>query len=284
MESRSLTFLVLTFKTMQLIHAVTGWARIMQMYVGAGTGLLPVGGKSKVGGRLTKEERMNMKLNGRSLPLALFAAAALACAPAISNATVLEYQLTSDHCTGGCLGGLTSAGTVTVTETATGLNFSVTLATGFTIINTGFDGSFGFNLNPDQVVTYSNLTAGFTPVGGNPVGAQNLTQWDGFGSWEYAVLRNVQGGGNGLPSLSFDLTGTSLLTLASLQRGSGCGDCSLQPFFVVDVRSGTTGLTGLVDASVGTAPSPQKIPEPQSLALLGIGLIGAGFIRRRRAS
>src|SRR3954451_14673080 len=155
------------------------------------------------------------------LRYSLAALAVVAATAAFPNAGHADtFALTSDHCTGGCLGGLTSAGTVSVTETGTNqLHFAVSLAAGFTIINTGFTGSFAFDLNPNQTVTYSNVTAGFTPVGGNPVGAQNLTQFDGFASFEYAILRDAQGGGSGLPSLSFDLTGSNL-TLASLQQNS----------------------------------------------------------------
>src|SRR5437879_2696933 len=106
--------------------------------------------------------------------------------PAIALASVLSvvsiegakadvFQLTSDHCTGtgGCLGGLTSGGTVSVTQGGTNiLNFAISLASGFTIVNTGFSGSFAFDLNPNQTVAYSNVTTGFSPVGGSPVGAQ----------------------------------------------------------------------------------------------------------------
>jgi hypothetical protein len=204
---------------------------------------------------------------------ALLAGGLLASAPA-EALTFNTFDLTSDHCDGGCLGGLTSAGTVTVTETGTNqLHFAVSLAAGFKIIATGFDGSIAFDLNPNQTVTYSNVTAGFTPVGGNPVGAQNLTQFDGFGSFEYAVLRDVNGGGNGLPSLSFDLTGTNL-TLASLQQNAD------GVFFVVDVFSGTTGLTGLVDASIRNVPGPVAGAGLPAIVMAGGGLLA--LARRRR--
>jgi PEP-CTERM motif len=209
-----------------------------------------------------------------ALALAGAFAGMLAASPA--KAAVLVFDLTSDHCTGNCLGtggAPSSAGTITVTETgANMLHFAVSLAAGFTIVNTGFDGSLGFDLNPNQTVTYSALTAGFSPVGGNPVGAQNLTMWDGIGTFEYAVIRDVQGGGAGLPSLSFDLTGTAL-TLASLQLNNA------GQFFGLDVRS-SNGNTGLVDASVGTPPG--NVPEPTSLMIFGTGLMGAGLLLRRR--
>jgi hypothetical protein len=139
----------------------------------------------------------------------------------VANADVI-LPLTSDHCTGGCLGGLTSLGTVSVSDNGGNgtLTFTVDVsATGSTIVNTGFDGSFAFDLSGNPVITYSSLTAGFSPVGGSPVGAQNLTQFDGFGTFEYAVLRDAQGGSNGLPSLSFTISDAANdLTLASRRR------------------------------------------------------------------
>ena len=216
--------------------------------------------------------------------LAVVGTCAMAAFSMASRADVI-YQITSDHCTGsgGCLGGLTSAGTITVTQNGTNsIHFAISLAAGFTIVNTGFDGSFAFNLAGNPTVTYSNMTVGFTQVGPNPTGAQNLTGFDGFGSFEYAVLRNVQGGGSGLPSLSFDLAGTGLTANLSTFEANATG-----AFFVVDVR-GANGNTGLVDASLGTVCTPPvctpQAPEPATLALLGIALLGMSVpaIRRRR--
>jgi hypothetical protein len=205
------------------------------------------------------------------LGLVAVAVAAGVTVLAVGPAKADVFQLTSDHCTGGCLGDLTSGGTVTVTQAGTNtLDFSVALASGFTIINTGFDGSFAFDLNPNQTITYSNLTAGFSPVGGNPVGAQNLSQFDGFASFEYAVLRDVQGGGDGLPDLSFTITGSNL-TLGSLEQNSSGA------FFVVDVR-GANGNTGLIDASSGST----DVPEPASIAIFGTALAGLGLFYRRQ--
>jgi hypothetical protein len=200
----------------------------------------------------------------------------------VSNADVATFNLTSDHCTGGCLGGLSSLGTVTVNDAGGNLSFSINLTSSNSgIINTGFDGSFAFNLNGNPVITYSAITAtggaGFSPVGGNPTGAQNLTQFDGFGSFEYAILRDQQGGG-ALPrvtNVSFSIDAAANLTLASLQQTAFSGGST---FFVVDVISGVTGNTGLVDAGPGVS----QVPLPGALPLFLTGLAGLVLVGRRK--
>ncbi len=190
------------------------------------------------------------------------------------------FAITSDHCTGGCLGGLASAGTVTVSQSAiNSLSFSVALLPGFDIIGSGFDASFGFSLNGDPTITYSaianNGNNSFKPNGGTKTGAQRI-KIDGFGQFEYGLsFTGKKGNHSTNTSLSFTITGSGL-TLDSLQQNA------FPTYFAVDVFSSGTGNTGALDASSITPP-PVNTPEPASMMLLGGGLAALGLARSRRS-
>ena len=191
-----------------------------------------------------------------------------------SHAATETFSLTSDHCTGGCLTGQTSGGTVTITDVSAGVvSVDVTLANGNGFVSTGFGTDFGFNLTGTPTITFSNVTSGFTP-NANPETAGSL-HMDGTGFFQYGVLCPGCGNGGSSPlpgPLDFTITGAGLSVLSFIQNGTG-------QFFAVDLMSGTTGNTGAVDASVVSS-----VPLPPAALLFGTALVGLGVLGRRRRS
>jgi hypothetical protein len=198
---------------------------------------------------------------------------ALTVIPAMAD----DYTFTIDHCTGGCG---TLGGTITVAQD--GINtvkLTVNLPSGFQFVNTGFDGSFAFNIQAPSVdnptISVSNVTSGWTLLSA----AAGTLQFDGFGNLEYAMVCTACGNGGSNPQpglLTFDVTATGL-TPTSFAQLSTIPPGSARAYFVADVL-GTTGLTGPIGATAG----PSTVPEPTSVLLFASGLIGIGALVRRQ--
>jgi PEP-CTERM motif len=96
---------------------------------------------------------------------------------------------------------------------------------------------------------------------------------DGTGPFSFGISCTTCGNGNlGITSnLQFTIANATIaeVTAANVPNGN---------IFVADVFSGQTGNTGPVDASTPTT----SVPEPATLTLLGIGLLGLGFAARRK--
>ena len=203
-------------------------------------------------------------------------AAAILFVAATAQADTITFNLTSDHCTGGCLTGQTSGGTVSVNNNAgpNTLAFMVSLLNNNRFVATGLDATFGFNLLANPTITYSGVPVNWIVQGPNspsntePAGSLMM---NGTGVFEYGVKWGLMGGGNSTPGpLTFTITGTGL-TLASLEQNAAGN------FFAVDILSGTTGNTGAIDAT-----TPTSVPDGGStLTLLGSVLFGVGVLRRR---
>jgi PEP-CTERM motif len=225
--------------------------------------------------------------------LAVVGICALAAVSMASRADPLIFELTSDHCSGdgGCIPiDGDSAGTITVTDLGSGsLEFDVALNAGYELIQTGQDATLAFDLQGNPTIVYSGLTANWAVVNGT--GGGNLTQaagalhMDGTGTFEYGVTCKplACGAGGSDPAgqtLTFTITASGL-TLDSVQQNS------FLQFFGVDVINTVSGNTGFVDASFGGCTGPDcqpDVPEPQSLALVGLGLFALAMARRKKSA
>src|SRR6185503_15344983 len=168
-------------------------------------------------------------------------------------------------------------GTVTLTLVGNAIQVNVSLLPGNRIVNTGFDASVAFNSTLGGQIGVTGLPGTYTLVNsGNP----SSIGMDGFGTFEYGVLFNSQGGGAGTDSsLTFTVTRVGgFSTVNELLALSTNPPGSIQSFFAVDIIcdscNGGNGATGVVGTS--------EVPEPASMLLLGTGLatLAAGLRKR----
>jgi len=201
--------------------------------------------------------------------LALFAVVALGSAT-LARADTVTFDLN----TGSTLPNQTY-GSITLTLVGNAIQVDISLLPGNRIVNTGFDASVAFNFTGTGQIGVTGLPGTYTLVNsGNP----SSIGMDGFGTFEYGVLFNTQGGGAGTDSsLTFTVTRVGgFASVFELMQLSTNPPGSFQSPWAVDIICDSCGpATGVVGT---TGP----IPEPTTMLLLGSGLAGLAAGLRKR--
>jgi hypothetical protein len=187
---------------------------------------------------------------------------------AATSARAISYNLTSDHCTGGC--GTPPFGTVTLTQVGTTVDVTVSLLDSNAWAITGSADFQLFKFNGTGV-SLADISVDQTFAGETLAADTGLFNGDGTGNFLFGIECTTCGNGN--TGISSDITfHVADATIADLTHSNNKGN-----IFVADLFSGTTGNTGPVDVTgTGTAPDGGA-----TAALLGLGLAGLGGLRAK---
>jgi|SRR5438552_5871815 len=206
-----------------------------------------------------------LKNSSRLGPIVAILAIGLLLAASSARATV--FDLTSDHCTGGC--GTPPFGTVTVTQNGTSVDITVDLATGYKFAKTGSADFQAFKFNGTGVAL-GDITVDQTVSGQTLAAMTGAFNGDGTGMFTFGIeCTTCKNGG----ASAFDdniVFHVADATIADLTQGN-----NFNIIFVADVLA-PNGNTGPVDV---TGPGGRTPDSGSTALLLGLSLFGLGFVR-----
>lgn len=221
----------------------------------------------------------------------LAAAATMAGMLSSAHGAVIEIDLTTTF------SGTAPSNTYTATfnDTACGANcVQLTMSTSGSSTTEFIDGvgTFGWGFNFDPTKNLASLV--FTSVSGNNADAiqtgADAFKADGDGLFDILFAWDPDPASRfslGNDSTVYNITGITGLTVADFNflsadaSGNGTHWTSAAHVQGIPTGEGSGWIGGTCSGDCGGGP-PQRIPEPESLSLLGLGLIGLAAGRRRR--
>ncbi len=207
------------------------------------------------------------KIGRLGVVMALLIIGLLVAAPSVQ---AVSYDFTSDHCTGGC--GTPPFGAVTLTQNGTTVDVDVDLFGVNQFVKTGAADNQAFKFNATGVVL-GDISVNQNNPGQTLAAQTGAFNGDGTGNFSFGIACTTCGNGASNPFSTDIIFHVANATIADLTAPNNLGIV-----FVADII-GSTGNTGPVDATTSTGVS---VPEPATLLLIGLGLLGVVAYSRKK--
>jgi hypothetical protein len=226
-----------------------------------------------------KEERMNKFLAVIILGIGIVMAPAYGDS-ICSNTT--DCTLTFTQGNSGSAFGTGDFGTVNLNFTATNtVTITVSLASGFQLINTGFPGTFGFSDSFVGGLTIGNFSS--PKYSGAVSDATNNQHFDGFGYVnDAAATSGPSNDGTNPSTVSFTVYDANLTNVNQLLLLSNPAGGDGAAYFIADVGNQNTTGPGAGQTGLIAVTGSNSVPDGgMTLMLLGGALVGLETLRRR---